>query len=59
MKTYEVTIKETLIRTVEVEAESEDDAKDKVQELYDNCDIILSADDFDSMDMSVEEVHDE
>lgn len=56
MKKYLVTITETLLRTVEVEAESEDDAEEQVQEQYDNCDIILSADDFDGMDMSVEEV---
>ena len=58
-KKYNVTITETLLRTVEVEAESEEDARAKVEELYDNCDIVLSADDFDGMDMSVEEVTDE
>ena len=58
MKKYKVIISETLLKTVEVNAESEDEAREHVQEQYDNCDIILSADDFDSMNMSVEEVID-
>ena len=56
MKQYIVYISETLARAVEVEAENEDDALEQVQELYDNGDIVLSADDFNGTDMSVEEV---
>lgn len=52
MKHYEIYIKETLIRRVEIEADNEDDAETKVQELYDNGDIVLSADDFDEVEMS-------
>ena len=59
MKTYKGIIKETLIREVEVEAESEDDALYQIPELYDNCDIVLDAEDFDAVDISVEEVKNE
>lgn len=58
MKKYEVTIKETLAKTTEVFAESEDDALNQAQDLYDNCEIVLSADDFEGMDMSAKEVVD-
>lgn len=58
MKKYEVTIKETLSRKVEVFADSEDDALNQVQDKYDSCDIVLSADDFDGMEMDAKEVVD-
>jgi hypothetical protein len=43
---YKVEIEETLLRTVEIEAESAADAETKVRQLYRNEEIVLSADDF-------------
>ena len=44
--TYYVTVIETLKKRVEVEAESEEDAVQKVEHAYDKCDIILDENDF-------------
>ena len=41
MKTYEVKIHEILTRIVKVDAESEKQAIEKVQEMYDNETIVL------------------
>lgn len=46
MKKYNIAIEETLFKIVRVEAESYDDAIDKVESLYGNQEIILGADDF-------------
>ena len=43
---YSVTIEETLSRTVEIEADSKQDAIDKVKKRYRNEDLVLDADDF-------------
>lgn len=43
---YSVTIEETLSRTLEIEAESKQDAIDKIKKQYKNDDIVLDADDF-------------
>lgn len=43
---YSVTIEETLSRTIEIEAESKQDAIEKVKKQYKNEDIILDSDDF-------------
>lgn len=40
MKKYYVSVTETLNKVVSVDAESEEEAKQKVQDAYDNCDII-------------------
>ena len=45
-KKYAVRIEEILGRTVTVEAESPDEAEAIVQKMYDDSEIILSADDF-------------
>jgi hypothetical protein len=37
---------ETLSRTIELEAENEDAAVNKVRQMYRNCDIILDASDY-------------
>jgi hypothetical protein len=42
---YSVTIEETLSRTVEIEADSKQDAINKVKKQYKNEDIVLDADD--------------
>lgn len=46
MKKYNIVIEETLFKIVRVEAETYDDAIDKVESLYGNQEIVLSADDF-------------
>lgn len=40
MKKYYVSVTETLNKVVSVDAESEEEAKQKVQDAYDNCGII-------------------
>ena len=46
MKEYDVTITETLQKTVTVEAMSKDDAEQMAHDMWDDADIILDADDF-------------
>lgn len=43
---YSVTIEETLSRTIDIEAESKQEAIDKVKKQYNNESIVLDADDF-------------
>ncbi len=43
---YKVEIEEILRRTKEVEAASKDEAETKVHQLYRDCEIVLTADDF-------------
>ena len=46
MKEFEVTITETLQKTVNIEAETKEEAAQLVKEMWDNGDIILGADNF-------------
>lgn len=46
MKRYYVSVTETLKKVVSVDAESEEEAEEKVHDAYDGCDIILESDDF-------------
>lgn len=46
MKRYYVSVTETLNKVVSVDAESEEEATQKVQDAYDNCDIVLDSDNF-------------
>ena len=43
---YKITIKETLARTVPIEAEDEEEALLRAEELYYNSDIILDSEDY-------------
>lgn len=56
MKKFRVTVTETLKRFVEVEAENEDEAAEKVDFMYDNEDIVLTADDYYATNITVEEL---
>ncbi len=57
---YNVTITETLSRIIEVEAESVQDAEDKVWDMYYKEDIILSARDYEDTEITdVEPIYDE
>lgn len=53
MKTFQIEIEETLSRTIEITATSADEAIIKVEEMYNNEDIILSASDFISSNISI------
>lgn len=46
MKEFEVTITETLQKTVSIEAETKEEAKQLVEDMWKDGDIILDADDF-------------
>ena len=52
MKTYEVTITETLQKTVTVEADSREEAERQVEESWNNSECILDADSFVGVDFS-------
>jgi hypothetical protein len=56
MKKYKVTIVECLSRTIEVDANSKDEAYDKVLTAYGHEDIVLDFMDFDDVEFNV---HDE
>ena len=46
MNRYYVSVTETLNKVVSVDAESKEEAKQKVQDAYDGCDIILDSENF-------------
>ena len=50
---FQVEIVETLARTINIEANTEDEAHAIVKQRYRNCEIILSADDFADVDFVV------
>ncbi len=43
---YEVRISEELARTIEVEAEDEYEAYDKARDMYRDCEVVLTSDDY-------------
>ena len=55
MMEYEVTITETLQKTVTVEADSKEDAEQTVKDMYADSDIVLLPDDFYDVDYKVGE----
>ena len=46
MKRYYVSVTDTLNKVVSVDAESEKEAVQKVQDAYDGCDIVLDSENF-------------
>lgn len=54
MKKYLVRITETLIKDIEVEAESELDAVSKVQDLYDKAEVVLDNTNYVGVDIDLE-----
>lgn len=48
---YKMRVTETLVRIVDVEAESEQQAWEMVQDMYNNEDIVLDDSDFESVDI--------
>lgn len=59
LNTYLVTIEETLSHDVKVQAKSYDEALWKIRELYDQEEIVLTADDFMDVELHVNRVRDE
>ncbi len=55
MKEFDISIKETLEMTVTVEAESREEAEEKVQQAYNNSEYILDSENFTGVDFSVQE----
>ena len=55
-KTYKVTVTETLQRTITVNAHNEYEAVQKVQDLYNNEDIILDSNDHINTDIDVKNI---
>lgn len=53
LKTHEVTITETLQKTVTVEADSREEAERQVEENWNNSEYILDADSFVGVDFAV------
>ena len=53
MTKYRIEVTEVLSRTVEMEAENEDDAVETVRLMYRNCDIVLDASDYAETKISV------
>ena len=54
MKRYYVSVTETLNKVVSVDAESEKEAVQKVQDAYNNSEIVLDSDDFIGEQVQVE-----
>ena len=55
MKTYNIEITETLQRTITINADNEGEALDKVQEMYDNEEIVLDWGDYQDTEIEVVE----
>lgn len=55
-KTYKVTVTETLQRTITVNAEDELDAVQKVQNMYNNEEIVLDSEDHINTDIDVKNI---
>lgn len=51
---YKVNIEELLSRIVEVEADNEEDAENKVRSMYNNEEIVLNADDLSGVELFVQ-----
>lgn len=51
---YKVNVEELLSRIVEVEADSDEEAEEKVREMYRNEEIVLDASDFQSIEFFVQ-----
>lgn len=51
---YKVNVEELLSRIVEVEADSDEEAEEKVREMYRNEEIVLDASDFQSVEYFVQ-----
>ncbi len=55
MRAWDVTITETLTRTVSVEAESSEAAEALVKAMYDRCEVVLGAEDHSDTEITAEQ----
>ena len=55
MKKYSIEVLEVLSRIVEVDAADEDDAIEKVKQMYRKCDIVLDDSDYKVTEISVKD----
>ena len=53
MKTFKVVITETSSKTVEVQANNKNEALEIVEEMYENCEIVLDWNDLDKTDYTI------
>jgi len=53
MTKYRIEVTEMLSRIVEADAENEDDAVERVRQMYRNCEIVLDASDYVETEISV------
>lgn len=53
MKKFKVVITETSSKLVEVQANNEQEALAKVEEMYENCEVVLDWNDFDETDYTI------
>lgn len=51
MKTFQIEVRETLSRVLDVEANSSEDALEIVKKKYEKCEVVLDADDFSDYDI--------
>jgi hypothetical protein len=53
MKNFIVEIKETLLKTIEIECDSKDDALEFIKSQYDNEDIVLNSNNFIDVEFTI------
>lgn len=56
---YRVNISEILTATIRIEADNESEAMGMAKQMYKNCDIVLSADNFEDVKFYVTEENDD
>lgn len=56
---YKVDISETLKATIDIEADNENEAIGMAMQMYNNCDIVLSADNFEDVKFNIMEENDD
>ena len=54
--TYKINISEKLQADVVIEASNENEAIEKAEAMYHNCDVLLTADDFSDVSFTIKEV---
>lgn len=56
---YKVTYREYFSKVIEIEAESDSQAWDIAEELYESAEVVLGVEDFDECEWEIEEVEEE
>ena len=56
---FKVDISETLKATIDIEADNENEAIGMAKQMYNNCDIVLSADNFEEVKFNIMEENDD